>query len=247
MIYRLEAQSGPEGAAFGFQYGLPSWPTREVVFGSPLEMVSTGLSGSGSIRRARELIPKPVLRLRNGCNRGMSGRLGTRYWVEVPASSAAIVELHIRGTYPVWRGTETNVALSTFAIDDPMSPMTPLAVISAPGLTPKGTRIDIRTRQQSLAGLSPELVGQTDPPFRLARISLKAVRPSRSGAISLEDWTDLSPPAVPLGTVRTDRQGRFSVPPRPFRGSGPFAVIARSEARGERAADWNCGAFFWGQ
>lgn len=239
--YQLEIQSGAEEAAFGVQYDPPSWSTAEPVFGSPLKMFSVGISGPGSIESARVLAPKPVLHIRNGCIRATSDSFSQRFWVELPPNSTSTVYLLARGTYPAWPGTIYGVRFSTFAVDDPGAELVPLASVNVPRLMPRGTRIEIKAKGRPRTDTTPEIVGRTLPPFRSAKISLRVVRPSRSGGVALEGW---AASVASLGVVQTDRQGRFKVSPRPFSGSGPYAVIARSEARGARVSDWNCGAFF---
>lgn len=240
--YQLHIQPGAEGAAFGFQYALPSWPTAEPVFGSPVQVVSVGLFGAGLIRPVAGPPPKRMLLRRNGCNRGIPDPFSQRYWVEVPANNASVVSLQVKAAYPAWPGTRYRMTFSTFALDDPRADLVPLGAISEPRLMSKGTHIKIWSQEPIQQGLTPRLTGRTFPPLRLARISLKVVRVSLSNGVSLEDWA--GPQAISLGAVRTDRQGRFSVPPQPLEVEGRFAVIARSEARSAREADWNCGAFF---
>ncbi len=240
--YRLQVVSGVAGAQFGLEYGLPAWPTDEPVFGSPVKVPSIGLSGSGSIEPAPGLTPKPVLQKKHGCIRAIPDRFSQRYWVEIPPNSASTVSLLVKGTYPSWPRTTYGVAFSTFSTNDPLAELVPLASIDVPRLMSRGTHIEVRAKGRSGADRTPEIVGRTSPPFRSGLIFVRAVRPSRSGRVGLEDW--LAASAVPLGVVQTDRQGRFVVPPRAFTGKGSYAVIARSGARGSRAADWNCGAFF---
>lgn len=243
--YQLRIQSGAEGAAFGLQYEIPPWPTREPVLGSPLRVASVGLSGPGSIRPAAGgASPKPVLRRRNACVRALTAPHPQRYWVEMPANSISVVNFQVKGTYPAWSGTKYGLSFSTFAVDVPTAQLAPLGTINVARLMPKGTRIDLKAKGKPQKGLTPELMGRTYPPLRQAKIYLRVVRPARSGSVGLDDWGDPHPPAISLGSVRTDREGHFKVPPRSFAGVGPFAVIARSKARGARAADWNCGAFF---
>jgi hypothetical protein len=243
MEYRLQIQSGPEGAAFGVQYDLPSWPIAEPVLGSPVMVASVGVSGPGSIRPASGgPAPLPVLRRRSACVREKATLYSERFWVEVPANSVSVVVFRVRGTYPAWKGTKYGLSFFTFAVDDPFAQLVRLASVNAPRLMPKGTRISIRVNGQSRKGWTPGFFGRTFPPFRSGRLYLKVVRPSLSGNVRLEDWTDTE--GISLGVVRTDRQGRFSAPPHRLEADGSFAVLARSEARGTRAADWNCGAFF---
>lgn len=242
---QLSIESGAAGAAFGFQYDLPSWPAPRLVTGSPVQVASVGLPGPGSIRAATSgPPPKPVLPRRNACIRETAAPNTQRSWVELPPNTTSVVSLRLRGTYPAWPGTRYGLSFSTFPVDDPFAQLAPLASVNVSRFAPRGTRIEIRAKEQPTAQTTPEIIGRTFPPFRQARIALRAVRPSRSGSVRLEDWADPRPPAISLGAVRTDRQGRFRVPPRRSEAVGPYAVIARSEARSGRAADWNCGAFF---
>lgn len=242
--YQLRIQSGAGGASFGFQYDLPVWPTTEPVVGSPLWTRAVELSGPGSIRPASiEPVPKPMLPRNNACLRNRPSSISNRIWVEIPSNSTAVVDLRFRGTYPVWPGTKNQIAFSTFDVNSRLAPLTPLTEVHTTPLMPKGTHIELRAKgKHHTVRSTPELVGRTLPPLRKARIALRAVRPARSGKVKLEAWS--SPAAIPLGSVRTDRRGHFRVAPQPFNARGSFAVLARSEARGSRAADWNCGAFF---
>lgn len=242
--YQLRIQSGPEGTAFGVEYELPSWPTTEPISGSPLEIASIDLFGPGSIRPAPGLVPLPFLPIENGCVRRFNTLVGSRFWVEVPANNASMVDLQVEGRYPAWPGTRYGISFSTFAVDDKLAPLSDLADINVTRFMPMGTHIQIRAKGRLRNGFTPQLSGKTTPPFRMAQIRLRAVERSRSGKVGLDDWADPAPRAVSLGAVRTDRQGHFSVPPRPLDSEGRYAVIARSEARGARSADWNCGAFF---
>lgn len=242
--YLLRVESGPDGAQFGLEYGLPKWPTMEPVFGSPLKVPSVEISGPGSLRSAPVLPPKPVLLFKKRCIRAIPDSFAQRFWIEMPANGVSTVHLLAKGTYPAWPGTTYGVKFSTFAINDPVAKLVPLASINVPRFVARGTRIEIEAKGHSRTGETPEIVGRTSPPLRSARVALRVVRPSRSGGVELKDWADAQSPAAYLGAVQTDHQGHFRVPPRPFSGIGSYAVIARSQARGERAADWNCGAFF---
>src|SRR6476469_263551 len=115
--YRLGIQSGSDGAQFGVQYRLPTWPTSEAVFGSPMEVSSVGLSGAGSVRSTAEALPKPKRRI--GCNRGMPHPYGKRLWIEMPPNSTSTLSLHVEGTYPAWPGTGYGVSFSTFPVESP--------------------------------------------------------------------------------------------------------------------------------
>jgi hypothetical protein len=246
-VYRIHIGSGANEAAFGFQYYLPSWRTGEPVLGSPIGLFSVELTGAGSIEPAASgPVPPPVRIHRDVCRRERASPLSNDYWVQVPPHSNAIVELRAKGTYPAWPSASYRLRFSTFSINDWTAPRTPLATVSTRPLWSKGTHIQLQVVKgpSDNPRFSPELVGRTSPPLRFGRIALRAVRPERSGSVYLEDWLDPRPPAASLGAVLTDRHGRFRVVPRPLRTSGRYAVIARSEARGKRAADWNCGAFF---
>jgi hypothetical protein len=244
--YDLWITSGPEGAAFGIQYYLPEWPGAEAVKGSPLRLTSVQLAGLGRIEPARHpYLRKPKLRREDVCRRERTTSLSGDYWIEMPPNSNANVEVRARGTYPAWPGTKYAVSIATFLVNDPFAPRTPLGTASTLPLWAQGTRIQVRAEEDVRRHMSssPELSAQTFPPLRHGRIALRAVRPPISGSIYLGDWLDARPPAVRLGSVVTDRNGRFRVPSKSFP-AGRYAVLARSEARGGRVADWNCGPFF---
>lgn len=242
-LYQLQVQSGPEGAQFGVEYVLPTWPTNEAGFGSPLEDTSVSLSGTGSVRTVAAPQPKPALKF--GCYRGGSRSLFRRYWIEMPANSTSTLIIHVKGTYPAWPQTRFGLSISTFTVEDPLpNELSALADINVPGLMPKGTRIEMKAQGKAGTLTTPLLVGRTFPPFRYARIALRAILLTRSGSAGLSDWVNPQPPAVSLGAVQTDSRGRFRVSPHRVTARGRYTVIARSEARGKRAADWNCGEFF---
>jgi hypothetical protein len=243
-VYRLRFAAGSEGAAFGFEYRLPDWPTQEAVFGSPFQIISAQLLGPGTFEPAKDFpVPLPVLRRQEGCRRERTTPLGSKFWVEVPPNSHSSIEFRARGTYPAWSGTPYSIDFSSFSVNEPTAPRIPLAMVITPALSLKGTHIQIKVVEDPPDGkrVSPELVGRTLPPLRSGRIALRAVRPAAGGSVRLVDWADSRPPAASLGSVLTDRQGRAS---RPLHAGGRYAVLARSEARGKRVADWNCGAFF---
>jgi hypothetical protein len=244
-IYRLQITSGSDGAAFGIHYQLPDWPTREAVLGSPLRIVSVQLLGPGSIEPAKPpLLPKPVLPLQNVCRRERTTPFGNEIWVQVAPSSTAMVELRAKATYPIWPGTKNSVSFFTFSANEPAAPRALLGGVTTPRVGPVGTHIQMRTvgKPRNDHRLSPEVVGRTVPPLRFGRIAVRAVKPLRSGSVLLSNWG--AKESVSLGSFRTDHRGRFRVPPRSLPTFGKFAVLARSEGRGGRAADWNCGAFF---
>jgi hypothetical protein len=244
--YQVQIGTGGEIAAFGFQYALPLWPTAEPVFGSPVRVDSVELSSDGSIRPAAQGLPgRPVQRIINQCTRSKAASFPQRIWIEVPANSVSVLNLLVKGTYPAWPGTKYGLSFSTFAFDEPSAELVPLASENVQRFMPKGTHIELRAKKQhGKAPTTPEIVGRTSPPLRQARIALKVVRPSPSGAVGLRSWARSPWPTLSLGAVQTDSRGHFRVEPQRIPEKGPFAVIARSEARAMRAADWNCGAFF---
>jgi hypothetical protein len=244
--YRLGIQSGSDGAQFGIQYRLPTWPTSDVVFGSPMEVSSVNLSGAGSVRSTAELLPKPKRRI--GCNRGAPHPYAKRLWIEMPPNSTVVLSFHLTGTDPAWPNTRYAVSFSTFPVESPSATeVVPLADITVQRLAPRGTRIELIAQRQVGAMMTPALVGRTFPAFRNARISLRAVRRDPFGGVGLEDWGDPQSSTVSLGAVQTDSRGYFRVPAHRLTANGSYAVIARSQARGNRAADWNCGPFFYAE
>jgi hypothetical protein len=251
-VYRVHVSAGQGGASFGLEYALPPWPTPNLVVGSPVAVTAVTLNGPGVIRpAAMRVMPKPVLRRRKVCKRERFSPIRPSYWVEVPANGTTYIELRGRASYPTWPGTRYDVAFSTFERDDGTAPRTPLQSVSVPQLGQRGTHITLRSLDEKVNGLSavhsgktPEIVGRTDPPLRHARIRLRAVRPGLGGWASLEDWNQSGSASVKLGSVRTDARGRFRLPPQPFPYVGRYAVLARSQAKGQIAADWNCGVFF---
>lgn len=256
-IFRLTATAGEKGAAFGFEYELPPWPVRNLtgkrslkglLFGSPVRILTVDLAGPGSLSRAPGPVLKPVGRP-SACYRNGSilTSIQNRYWVEVPAGSTTTVELLARGVYPYWPGTKYEISFSTFDENEAGAPLQPLQVLGTELLGPMGTFMRIRERKrggEDFLGLrTPEIIGTTEPPFRHARIALRAVYlGSPPGSLNLAAWSARS--AVRLGTVLTDGKGRFRLPPQALSASGDYGFLARSQARGARAADWNCGPFF---
>jgi hypothetical protein len=245
-VYRVQVSAGQSGAAFGLEYTQPPWPTPHLVKGSPLGITSVVLNGPGVIRPVTiRVVPKPVLRREDACRREKFFASGSSYWVEVPANSAVQIELRGRASYPIWPGTRFDVAFSTFEVDDSTAPRTPLQTVSVPRLGERGTRITVRSLDgKSADQVTPEIAGRTDPPLRNAQIRLRAVRPSLRGGVSLEDWKQPGSASVELGSVRTNVKGQFRLPPQSFPYVGRYAILARSQAKGKIAADWNCGAFF---
>lgn len=249
--FTVEIESGPSGAAFGLAYELPTWPTPSIVLGSPIRITAVQLTGPGVIRPATvHSVPKPRLKIQEACQRG-ENEFPTSYWVELPADSAAQIELKGRASYPSWPGTSYEVAFSTFEADDPTVPRSPLQAVSVKPLGKRGTHITMWTRgPNNPAGghrhAVPEIFGRTEPPLRGTRIALRAVRPAQNsgGLVSLSRWAEPSPISVPLGSVLTDERGRFHLPPQPFPYVGRYAISARSPGMGKVVADWNCGPFF---
>jgi len=247
--YRLNIDAGSSGVAFGLSYQLPPWPASEKLHGSPLAIAMVDLTGSGSIRPvAVPAVPKPGLKYEEICRRERPSPFASAFWIELPPESAAQVELRGKASYPRWPGTRYDIEFSTFGVDNPFAVRTPLQTVSISPLGMKGTRIVMRSLkahgQDGLPRTTPEIVGQTDPPRRFSPISLRAVRPTRGGGVSLGQWSKPRPTAVPLGTVRTDRQGQFRLAPQRFPHVGRYAFLARSKAQRAVAADWNCGPFF---
>lgn len=251
-VFRIQIGTGATGAAFGIAYKLPSWPTPALVQGSPLSISAVNFTGSLSYRPARSpLVPKPLLKRKDVCSRRGTSPFATSFWIEVPANSSAQLELRGRSVHPYWPQTKFELAFSTFDTDEPSAPRNPLGSVSVPPIGLSGTHITMRVPRQKSAArksaarrMTPEVVGRTDPPLRFERISIRAVRPSPTGDVSLSLWGKSVPSAVPLGSVLTDRAGDFRIPSQAFPFEGRYAIIARSPARGNIAADWNCGAFF---
>ncbi len=250
LVYRISTQAGAEGAAFGFEYGLPNWSTPGVV-GSPLLISAVNLNGPGSLRPAKSPpVPKPALKKEEVCLREKPSPFATAYWLEVPPGASTNVELHGRSSYPSWPSARFDLAFATFDADSPLAVRSPLPVSSEGPLAlgPKGVRLSIDVVEGAQGSnarrMTPRISGRTAPVLRNARIWLRAILPSPGGAVSISDWSKASPASVRVGTVRTDAQGRFRLLPRPFPFAGRYALIARSQAKGGLVADWNCGPFF---
>lgn len=249
-IFRLTATAGENGAAFGFSYQPPPWPwgdrlSRERnASGSPISVRSVQLSGPGSLSQLPGIVPPPALRLFICDRNDRAVYLSNRYWVEVPAGATTNVELIAKGVFPSWPGTRYQLSFSTFADKEKYWPLQTLQATTE-ALSPRGVLIRMREAgeaEEKGAKTSPEIVGATEPPFRHARIALRAIRLPRPNSLSLGAWS--SPSAVRLGAVQTDERGHFRLPPQPLPPTGWYAFLARSEARGAFAADWNCGPFF---
>jgi hypothetical protein len=245
-IYELHIGAGEEGAAFGFEYELPSWPGSTKVVGSPIVVTSVVMAGAGSMRPAT---PPPVLKPRlkraDVCLRTRSAQFGNAYWVEVPANGTAVIEVKGRGAYPSWPGTQYMLSFALFETDSPSALRSPLQSVATPGLGVKGVHILMQVRHSAARreeNMSPEIVGQTQPVLKSAHIQLRAVRPALSGSVTISQWT--SPSKAVLGTVRTNGQGRFRLSPKKFPFVGEYAILAKSQAREGLAADWNCGPRF---
>lgn len=247
-IYRVHLEAGDGGAAFGFEYELPSWPGSERLVGSPTVVTSVLMTGPGTLRPATiPPAPKPSPSLKKApvCLRARSSRFGRAYWVEVPGNGNAVIEIKGRASYPGWPRTEYKLSFSTFASDSQAAERSPLQTVSTPPLGTKGVHISMQARntgERRSKGMSPEIVGRTEPPLRLAHILLRAVRPSLSGSLGVSQWN--SPSEVVLGGVRTDNRGRFRLAPEQFPFVGEYAVLAKSQARSGLSADWNCGPLF---
>jgi len=247
--YRLSIDAGSSGAAFGLSYQLPRWPASEELFGSPLAIAMVGFSGSGSMRPvAVPAVPTPSLQYQEICKREGPSPFASAFWIELPSGGKAQLELRGKASYPRWPRTRYDIEFSTFDTDAPFAALTPLQTVSTSPLGMRGTHIVMRSvkahGQNGLPRTTPEIVGRTDPPLRLSPISLRAVRPTVAGVVSLGQWDKPKPAAVPLGTVRTDSRGRFRLVPQRFPYVGRYAFLARSKAQRAVAADWNCGPFF---
>lgn len=249
-IYHLSVSSGPGGAAFGLAYKLPAWPTPGLVNGSPMRIVAANFSGPGMLRPATSPpVPKPRLKRPEVCRREGPSPFATAFWIELPGNSAAELELRARGTYPSWPHTDYSLSFSTFETDTPYAIRTPLETVSFPFLGLRGDHIIMGARHgtkthESDRRATPVVVGRTDPPLRSARIVLRAIRVTIQGGVALSQWNKRAPASVALGSVRTNGRGQFVLPSQPFPYAGRYAFLARSEAHGRVAADWNCGPFF---
>jgi len=250
-VFRLSISNADAGApaAFGFEYAVPGWPVPVGVVGSPLQIRSVELMGPGSLRPAQNgPVPKPVRRRSAACQREFPSPFSQAYWVELPANSSSVIELRARSTFPSWPATQYELGFSTFEVDDFTAQRTPLQTVGFSTLGPRGRRINMRVVKRRGAvhadRATPEIVGRTNPPLRKGLVYLQAVQRTLSGSVSLKQWSDPSPKAIHLGRVRTDQEGHFRFPSRAFPYVGEYAVIARSQAMGHIAADWNCGPFF---
>jgi hypothetical protein len=247
-VLRLTATAGEKDAAFGFEYTLPTWPSSPRTWGSPIAIREMSINGPAVVRPARTPAVRPFGR-GSLCRRGPASALteySEYYWVELPAGGSATIDLAAKPSFPSWPGTSYDVRFSVFYTDDVFAPRYPLPTVSVPHLALRGTRIDMKAdkagRVGGDAGLGPEIVGSTRPPLRHGRISLRAVRLYRPGSLGLREWS--GPAAVRLEAVQTDGNGRFRIAPQHLAGPGRYSYLARTEARGARAADWNCGPFF---
>ena len=246
-VVRIELNSGPGTAAFGFEYELPTWPMPRGIVGSPIQIRSVEMTGAGSLRPAKSgPVPSPVLKREHVCRRELTTPAASAYWVELPANSSSVIELQARSTFPSWPRTKYALRFSTFELDEPTAARTLLQTVGIPMLGHEGRRIDMHLVEHGVThgrGRTPELVGGTNPPLRKGRISLRAVRETRSGSVILKQWSNPFPKTIYLGGVRTDKEGRFRLPSRTFPYAGKYSVIARSQAMGHIAADWNCSPF----
>lgn len=245
-LYELHVGTGDKGAAFGLEYELPSWPGSEKIVGSPIVVTSVMLIGPGTIRPAT---PPPVLKprpkKRSVCLRGRSSGFGKAYWVEVPGNGAAVVQIRGRASYPGWPRSEYKLSVSTFDADSPDAARSALQTVATGALGARGVHILMgvgHPRALRKMGMSPEIVGQTEPPLRFVQILLRAVRPTLSDGVGIGQWD--SPSKVMLGSVRTNSRGQFRLAPKKFPLVGEYAILARSQARAGLSADWNCGPFF---
>jgi hypothetical protein len=245
-IYDLHVGAGEDGAAFGIEYELPSWPYSEGIVGSPMMVTSVTIIGPGTIRAATPaVVPKPRLKRARVCLRDRSSRFGKAYWVEVPANGAAVIEIKGRASYSSWPGTQYRLNFSIFETDSPAAARSAIQTVDIPRLGAKGVHIMMQAKKpvaRREQAMTPEIVGQTEPRLKLGHIFLEAVRPALSGGVGISQWN--SPSKVVLGSVRTNRQGRFRLVPEKFTFVGEYAILAKSQARAGLSADWNCGPFF---
>ncbi len=180
------------------------------------------------------------------CRREQPTPIALAYWVELPANGTTSIDLRAEGSYPSWPMTQYDLVFSTFEVDQATATRSVLQTASVSPLGQAGVHIRMRARKSTgLRGRprkTPTVTGWTEPALKNVRISLRAVRVPLSGSVSLGQWAGVT--TVALGSVRTDATGRFRLEPQPFLHSGKYAILARSEARGGIAADWNCGPFF---
>ncbi len=242
-VYRIAVTSGESASAIGLSYDVPSWPTPGLIFGSPLTVDSVRLVGPGTIRPLPTPLPAPVGNSKYGCSRGKFSHAGRRFWVETPAGATSSVELRARPTFPSWPDTSYRLSLSSFLSEDPGAEESVLKVGAVPRIAKRGTHIQLRSTGKPVgARWSPELVGKTSPPLRNSRVRVRVVRRVRPGGISLDRWNAMG--SIPIVGVRTNRNGRFVVPPKFISGGGLFAFLARTQASSGVAADWTCGPSF---
>jgi hypothetical protein len=247
-VYRLGVQAGPAGAEFGFEVALPSWPTGRMILGSPLQIRRVSLSGSGIIRASRSHLFRKMPRPPKGWPRCVRERksfadVGRSYWVEVPADGKAVVEVMTRMTYPSWPMTSYDVGFLTFAEDSSRAKRRPLGTVSLAPFGQRGTHIQMWVGPPSERDATPVVNGRTTPPLREGRIALRAVQ-ADSNFVWLGKWGTPSPYTVRLGSVTTDRRGRFQLPSQRFPFANRYVILARSEAHTGLASDWNCGPVF---
>jgi hypothetical protein len=250
----IRVVTGPDGAQFGLEYELPHWPYPSTVLGSPLYVAGIELIGPGRIQLARSgPVLLPSHSYRSICQRNIFSTVGSSFWIELPADSLASVVLTMASTYSAWPGTNYSASFFTFEANDSMAVRTPLGIINAMGVAPNGTRISMRTTPRTAEarltrGISPPVIGWTNPPLRFRRIALRVVRPTRTGSVSLAQWSEPKNSVIKLGAVHTDGKGHFRLERRkvstPEHLGGPYAFLARSAPSLGITADWNCGPFF---
>lgn len=239
--YRLRVTAGAQGATFGFEYRLPSWPGAGTIVGSPIRVNSVRLIGSGKIQEsASKPLRQPMHSSSPACYRDRHSFISRAYWVDLPPNSDAMIELKASSSYPRWPSTKYAVSFSTFEANTQSAARKLLGVVNTSPLGARGTRIQMRMAVNS-SGQS-RLLGATKPVLRNARIRLRAV--SDSGLISLSQWDDPAPYTEKLKSVTTDQNGRFSIPSKylPNRLEG-YTILARSEAKAGLVSDWNCGPY----
>jgi hypothetical protein len=161
----------------------------------------------------------------------------------MPADTSAVIEVMTRPSYPWWPKTRYEVGFSMFTVDSPRADRTPLGTVSLPLFGRRGTRIQMWADPSHAGDETPVIKGRTMPPLREGKISIRAVS-VESSALTLGRWESPSPYTVRLGRVTTDQHGNFLLPSQGFPFPGRYAILARSEAHGSLASDWNCGPFF---
>lgn len=245
----VDVRSGADGAQFGLALGPVAWPgSSKSLVGSPVAIANVALDGPGTLRPASlGPVPPPFLPRQDRCRREVDLMAGSRFWVELPGDAHARIVVDSFLAFPVWPGTTYGLAVSTFDSDMSTAPRTFAGAAEVPLTGRTGTLISTKMVTQGASqylahGESPAFVGTTNPPLRRGQISLRVVRPTRSGAVWLDSWE--SRVVAKLGAIRTDQHGRFKVMAGKALGPGRYALLARSAETSAILADWNCGPFF---